>query len=889
MALPRSAIPPYANASFLTPMPEGTFTRAQEIFFRYHPAVLQQSVLEATLKSATFRAQTEQQQREFLQTELSRVRDLRARYREAGVGPSGSARSQRSRSAMGEAGAAGDNLDFIEGMTRNEINRYKAATEDTIAAYKALEEYERKPRQYSVFEQDFTSYLDRKYAGGRSRPADLSLELAEKFAESQRNLAGFQDSSSEDQRRAAASDLFYSLRRRFPSIFDTSTGQLTQDALDVVMAIDGMYDTGGFLEQTLIAGEEPFRVVEDRRQEMFRFLKGDLSPGVQSFEQRGLELLGGMTAADMDTDGDGVVSERERAAARRRAMDQARRDLGIASPLTEDELVLLDRYVRALSDDGQATEAELGADFAKAKAAYDKGRRVENLPRGYAPFYDDSYLNLIAEESGLTTELGALGEPEDPFVAAALATRQDIELPQVPQEVLDQAATEGGALMADALPYAMKRFIRAGGAISPETPVERFAEKIIKTGMPGDAPISFTAYSQLVNKKYGDDPASRREALAYYGAYMNAMNIRGTTLTDAKVVADMLKEMDKNERDRRQKERDATARGRVRGARERGRGREFDAQMDSDIFGTMTLGEDRRGPRLPQGAFGSPVPTPAAPLPAPAPAPAPLTEPLPAETPASTTPSPGTSRGSRGTGGSARPFDTRSPFGPFPMDNRPVYGPERPDSRPFFGPIPAPLSTPAPTVPQPLNLPFRPEGPMPLPTTGGTSPLPGATQPLPLPTTGAQSNQILSLDFPMVYERSLRPRLGPAALPTMGGQTEPLPMTNTNLELPLPANTSEQYLSLDFPMVYERSLRPVQGPQGPNVMESELDLIIDAAGRNMGPPVNTGMMAPMTAKQRSDILMLPPETIAQKAREAGMTYENYVRMLTEGTAVRPAR
>jgi len=855
-------------------MPDGAFTRSQELFFRYHPAVLQQTVLDATLKSATFRAQDQQQQRQFLQEELARVRDLRARYREAGVGPSGSARSARSAQSAGMAAKEGDYLDYVVDQTRNEISRYKAATEDTLAAYKALEDYDRKPRQYSVFEQDFASYLDRKYAGGRTRPADLSLELAEKFAESQKNLAGFQDTSTLDQRQAAASALFYTLRRRFPSIFDTSTGQLNRDGIDTVIAIDAMYGTDGFLEQTLIAGEEPWRVVEDRRAEMFRFLKEGLSPGIQSFEKRGLELLGGMTDADMDTDGDGTVSAQERAAARSRAMDQARRDLGIASPLTEDELVLLDRYVRALADDGQATEDELGADFGKAKAAYDKGRRVENLPRGYAPFYDESYLNLIEQEGALTTELGAMGEPEDPFVAAALATRQDIALPVVPQEVLDAAAAQGGALMADALPYAMKRFTRAAGAISPETPVERFAEKVIKTGMPGDAPISFTAFAQLVNKRYGDDPASRREALAYYGAYMNAMNIRGTTLTDAKVVADMLKEMDKNERD--QREREVGMRDRLRDRREDRREQDQRERVFERERGLGSLTES--GPVLDRLLGDRFAATPAAPLPA--------------ETPAPTPTSSGRSRGNRGTGVSTTPVDpndTRPLFGPFPMDNRPVYGPERSDSRPFFGPTPAPLSTPAPTLPQPLNLPFRSEGPAPLPSTGGTSPLPGAAQPLPLPTTGGQSAQFLSLDFPGVYERSLRPRLGPAPLPSMGGQSMPLPMTNTNLNLPFPRNTSEQFLSLDFPGVYERSLRPVQGPQGPNTMESELDLLLDAAGRNMGPPVNTGMMAPMTAKQRSDILLLPPETIAQKAREAGMTYENYVRMLTEGTAVRPVR
>jgi hypothetical protein len=104
------------------------------------------------------------------------------------------------------------------------------------------------------------------------------------------------------------------------------------------------------------------------------------------------------------------------------------------------------------------------------------------------------------------------------------------DLPVVPQEALDAAAAAGGPLAADALPFAIKRFTATAGSIDPQTPVERFAQRLIDAD-PMQRP-SFQDFAAQVGKKYFDDPMKRREALAYYGAFFRAKDFSTDSLTD---------------------------------------------------------------------------------------------------------------------------------------------------------------------------------------------------------------------------------------------------------------------------------------------------------------------------------------------------------------------
>lgn len=566
MALPRSSLPPYANQSFLSPGAAEQYSLAQQLFFKYNPATLQRQLFEDLLKDEQFKALERQQQIEALQTRKENLDSLLARYRETGAGPSGSAKlAVGSRTATGRGGAGrggaggggvGDNLDFLSDMTRNEIDRAEAAQKGALLAEDLLDEYDRKPRQFEIFEGDFVAGLDRKYRTGAPAPADLALELNQAFYETAGRMAGTLDQATPEQRAKAASDFYYKLRRRYPQLLTPQNGVLSADAMEVLDTIDTVYQTDGFLTQNITAGMEPANVVEQRRQVLRQSLLASQGIGVQPFEARGRELLGTLTAEQKDLNKDGKVSADEEAAAVKRTMEQARKELGIAEPLTDEEALLLSRYTNMLADDGRVSEEEqkaFGADFEAAKAAFEKGRRVENLPRGAAPFYDESYLRLLSERAGISAqEAELIGTGETPAQAAARRALGDIQMPQVPPEALEAARAAGGPLAADALPFALKRFTAASGAIAPESPVERFAQKLI------DADIAkrptFQDFAQQVGKKYFDDPNKRREALAYYGAYFHALDTRGTTLDEQQLSGEYAKELERQEREARKKE-----------------------------------------------------------------------------------------------------------------------------------------------------------------------------------------------------------------------------------------------------------------------------------------------------------------------------------------------
>jgi hypothetical protein len=547
MPLPRSQLPSFVNQSFLSPGEQQNYSYAQQLFYRYHPSVLQREMFNELLADEKYKAAEAAQKQEMLERRLENLDSLLARYRETGAGPSGSTKLATSGTGRGGlaggrgrggagGGGAGDSLDFIRGMTANEINRAEAGQKGLGIVEDLMAEADRKPRQYGLFEADFVSKMDRLYGAGRGAPTNLALELEQAFFENQRQLAGLQDASTLYQRKRAATDLFYQLRRRFPSSFQTEAGQLSTQGAEIMAAIDNTYDTDGFLTSAAVAGVEPLTVVENERNEQRRAYLGQAGVGVQPFEERGREILGGLSLSQKDADGDGKVSASEETAAKKKAMEMARKELGIAEPLTEEEALFLQRYTTALADDGRATVDEFAGEeeFSKAKAAYDKGARVENLPRGAAPFYDTTYLQLLEERAGVRQKVeGIEGRVESPAQVAARRALQDIAMPEVTQEALDAATMAGGPLAADALPGAMKRFVRVDGRVEPESPVEKFAQQLIEADVMRYP--QFQQFAQQVTKRYENDPIKRREALEYYGAYFHAQRMKESTLDESRL------------------------------------------------------------------------------------------------------------------------------------------------------------------------------------------------------------------------------------------------------------------------------------------------------------------------------------------------------------------
>ena len=377
MPLPQSRIPAYVNQSFLSPAEQQGYSYAQQLFFRYHPSVLQRETFNQLLADEKYKAADDAQKMEFLQRRLENLDSLLARYRETGAGPSGSVKLATSGAKAGGAGRGGgggggadDNLNFIRGMTANEIDRARAGQQGLGVVEDLMVEADRKPRQYGLFEGDFLAKLDRQYASGRSAPTNLAAEIEQAFFENQKALAGLQDASTLYQRKRAATDLFYQLRRRFPSTFQSASGGLSAEGAEILAAIDNTYDTNGFLTSAAVAGVEPLTIIENERNEQRRAYLGQAAVGVQPFEERGREILRGLTIDQKDTNKDGKVSPQEEAAAKSRAMQTARQELGIAEPLSDEEAMFLQRYTTALADDGVATVDEFASaeEFAQAKA-----------------------------------------------------------------------------------------------------------------------------------------------------------------------------------------------------------------------------------------------------------------------------------------------------------------------------------------------------------------------------------------------------------------------------------------------------------------------------------------------------------------------------------------
>lgn len=531
MPLPRSALPMNVSRSFATLGDEGGMTRAQELYFKHHPAVYQKALYERLLASEQFKAQTDAQKQQLLQKQLADLNGLLARYRETGAGPSGSAKLATGFGASGRAGGGrggggaggaggvtGDYLDFVDGMTGNEINRGRAGLDAQLLVEKEMERIERKPVQFAAFEQQFLAEEDRLNRQGRVTAVDLAAKLIADFTANAERLAGDLERATPYQSKRAAADFYMQLRKRFPSLLGAPGQPITPDAMAVLDTIDEMYGTEGFILNTLMTGEEPLFKVEQERQRVYRDMQQAAGVPVQPFEQRGRQLLGSMSVAEQDTNKDGRVSEDEKANAMKRATEQARKELGIAEPLTDEEALLVSRYTGLLEDDGVISDTEktaFGPDFDAARAAFEKGRRVENLPRGVQPFYDQTYLDLLEERAGLRSQLGQLGAEEGtPQQRAARAT---LGLPTIDPAALAQASAAAGTPLAgETMPFAVARYNKAGGQINPESPAERVAQRIIDANQ---GAIPFLDFVAAVNKRYPKDELARRDALAYYGAY----------------------------------------------------------------------------------------------------------------------------------------------------------------------------------------------------------------------------------------------------------------------------------------------------------------------------------------------------------------------------------
>ena len=531
MPLPQPTYPQYRPQSFLEKGGGGALTKALELYAKYHPAAMQQRLYGVLLEDEQFLAKDRSAQRKLLAEERQELVSTLSRFRETGLGPSGA--------VGGRSGSFGARSSGARGMSDSVKQRHAEAQGEKLVASKerSVEDRNLIFNEYrpSNVHQTLIQNIQRnpEYATNRVlTPDKLQAIIAMESTKMGNTLAG--SVQSYNQAAAAATDLWADITSRFPGLVKTSLKpdgttvlEATDAAYELARAIDDEFRAEGqninFLVQSLDASQSPALRLQQQRN--FELQNIGASPG-KSFAELEMDRL--IKAASAD----GTITEDEQ-----QQLDQYRQLHGLAAPLDEEEQAFLVRYMEALRNDGIATREELGADYDSARAAYEKARNLERLPRGMAAFYDESYLRGLQRMSQIDKEMADLTVPGSPMQRAAqraaAGTGLPGPLPKVPLEAI-QAASQVHPLAGEVLPYAMQRVQNAAGAVTPQDAVERFADQYINMEPARD----FSAYVNAVTKRYPNDPLKRRKALAYYGAKNYQKDTKQNTLSQAAMRGD---------------------------------------------------------------------------------------------------------------------------------------------------------------------------------------------------------------------------------------------------------------------------------------------------------------------------------------------------------------
>ena len=336
-------------------------------------------------------------------------------------------------------------------------------------------------------------------------------------------------SEQSDRQAATAATQLWNVLTRYNTnlveirqLADGSYQQVTSDAgMALADLIDQEFRTD-WLRSNLVAGQSPTAALQ--QQKNVELGRAGAAPGRSFMEQR-MEALAAKVGAD------GVVTEDEQA-----QLSEMRKLYGLAEPLDEQEQAFLVRYIEALRDDGVATREELGADYDAARAAYEKGRNLEQLPRGMAAFYDESYLRGLGRLSEIDRQMLELQVDGTPAQIAARRAYPGagVGIPTVTPEAVAAAAAVH-PMAAEVLPYAMKRVMAADGTVEARTQGERFAQRYLRM----DGNRDFAGLVEAVNKRFPNDPIAKREALAFYGAANYQADVQSTSLSRGAVNANV--------------------------------------------------------------------------------------------------------------------------------------------------------------------------------------------------------------------------------------------------------------------------------------------------------------------------------------------------------------
>ena len=516
MALPQPTYTQYRPQSFLDEAGGGVLTKALELYARYHPAAMQQRVYAAILEDEQWAAKSRQEQRDILAREREALTKTLANFRETGLGPSG-----RGGGAAGGARAAGRGASGTGSFRDVVMGAGDQAKKLTDSKAQSIDETNKVYNQYqpSFMHDKLLKRVERRIASQPGRYLTVQQLRALIAMEANALGPGFLSSEqSERQAATAATELWNVLTRyntNLVQIRQLPDGTYQQTTTDAGMALADLIDeefNTNFLRSNLVAQQSPTAALQNQMN--IELGRAGAAPGKSFMEQR-MEALAAKVGAD------GVVTEDEQA-----QLSEMRKLYGLAEPLDEQEQAFLVRYIEALRDDGVATREELGADFEAARAAYEKGRNLEQLPRGMAAFYDESYLRGLGRLSQIDEEMAALRVDGTPAQIAARRAYagSGVGIPTVTPEAVQRAAAVH-PIAGEVLPYAMKRVMAADGTVEASTPAERFAQRYINM----DTNRDFAGLVEAVNKRFPNNPVAKREALAFYGAANYQADTAGTT------------------------------------------------------------------------------------------------------------------------------------------------------------------------------------------------------------------------------------------------------------------------------------------------------------------------------------------------------------------------
>jgi hypothetical protein len=533
MALPPPIYLDYRPQSFLAPAEGGVMDLALKLYTKYHPAAVQQRLYERLLESEAYKAGKEDEKYQLLQEELTRLRGNLSSFRDAEAATrtltGGRQATFGGRKGSG-AGGGDDKTVFDKMLAIAELDTELLVAREPIRArawVTAEQMFEPTRPQHN-----FIASVKMREDSRKSESAgDLELSLRNRWTEN-RAFQTEKLTATPTQKKAAAEQMFSWLRIKYPDyfydvdaegVYDTS--YLNEWGVKLVGQLDDLFGAKQWLVRHAIdpATDPASEISRSKKEIRFDMIRSEAA------EPEGLEEA--FQEARKGPRGRQSTAQRvEAISSEARAQREA---LGIGEPLSTHEELFLSRWIDALRDDGRATREELGEDYAMARAAYERAKTVEQLPRGAAPFFEAAYLADLQRAAQVEKEIGQRPDRDSPQQIAAQRAMDPRSTRY--HEAAFQAAARVSPIAAESLPAAMRRVKAAKGKVEPKTKGEIHAQQLINAQA---TTRDFNAFHRELRKATKGDEKAYREGLAYFGAFYYVRDAENRTTSRGAATAD---------------------------------------------------------------------------------------------------------------------------------------------------------------------------------------------------------------------------------------------------------------------------------------------------------------------------------------------------------------